>query len=284
MSSTAAGSALGTVVITGASSGIGAEAARQLHRHGARVIAVGRDPARTRALAGELGIDGLTVDFADLADVHRLADALRSLVPRIDVLAANAGGIPRARGATADGIEPVFQVNAIGPWLLMTLLAPLLAGGRVVASSSRSHTGASLTRGTVAAAAAGTSGLSAHKVYARAKLAAGILLREFGRRHPEITVADFHPGIIASDFGRYMGPVGTLLKTLARPFLDSPEDGAHRLVRLATTADPINEAYFVRNHPAPGSPQLHDPALGAELWSLAEHLTAHHGLGPVQPS
>ncbi|TXS39752.1 SDR family NAD(P)-dependent oxidoreductase [Streptomyces sp. uw30] len=279
MSSNPSGGALGTVVVTGASSGVGAEAARMFHRLGARVIAVGRDPAATRALADELGIDGLTVDFADLADVHRLTGELRSLVPRIDVLAANAGGIPRARAVTADGIEPIFQVNAIAPWLLTTLLAPRLAGGRVVATSSRSHTGASLTRGETAAVATGTSGLGTHKVYARAKLSAGILLREFGRRHPEITVADFHPGIIASGFGRYLGPAGSVLTTLSRPFLGTPADGARRLVALATRTDRIDGTYFVHDRPAPGSPQLHDPAFGAELRALAERLTAHHGPG-----
>jgi hypothetical protein len=66
-----------------------------------------------------------------------------------------------------------------------------------------------------------------HAVYARAKLAFGVL-REFGRRTPGVTVADFHPGIIASDFGRYMGVRGAVLTRLAKPFLDRPVDGARR--------------------------------------------------------
>lgn len=71
------------------------------------------------------------------------------------------------------------------------------------------------------------------RAYARAKLAAGTLLREFARRHPATDGGDFHPGIIASDSGRYMGPVGAVLKNLARPFLDAPADGAARLIQLA---------------------------------------------------
>jgi hypothetical protein len=68
-----------------------------------------------------------------------------------------------------------------------------------------------------------------HAVYARAKLAFGVLLREFGRRTPGVTVADFHPGIIASDFGRYMGVSGAVLTRLARPFLDTPSSLAQEV-------------------------------------------------------
>ncbi|SOE15891.1 Short-chain dehydrogenase [Streptomyces sp. 2323.1] len=263
-----------TVVITGASSGVGAEAARQLHDAGARVIAVGRDPRKTKALTDELGIEGATVDFTALADVRRLADHLRRRLTRIDVLAANAGGIPRDTLRTPAGIEATFQVNALAPWLLTTLLAPLLGGGRVIATSSRSHTAATLTTDELDAVAAGLSRPLAHHVYARAKLAGAILLREFGHRHPEITVADFHPGVIASDFGRYMGTTGAVLKTVARPFLDSPADGARRLAFLASAdAADINGRYFVRNRPAAGSPHLDDRELATRLWQLAERLT-----------
>lgn len=262
-----------TIVITGASSGIGTAAARRLHHLGARVVPVGRDPGRTGALGDELGITAHTVDFADLDDVRRLAHELAELGP-IDVLAANAGGIPRHRALTPDGIEPIFQVNAIGPWLLATLLAPQLATGRIVATSSRTHTGATLSPRTATEVATRTGGPGPHKAYARAKLAAGILLREFGRRHPHTVVADFHPGIIASDFGRYLGATGTLLTALAAPFLDSPADGAHHLVHLALTDEDINARYFVRDRPASGSQQLQDPALGTHLWDLAQHLTS----------
>ncbi|WP_437765206.1 SDR family NAD(P)-dependent oxidoreductase [Sorangium sp. So ce281] len=262
------------VVITGASSGIGAAAARELRRRGASVVPVGRSPQKTAALCAELGVRGHSVDFTRLDEVRRLAHDLLSTLPRIDVLAANAGGIPADRQPTSSGIEPIFQVNTLGPWLLMRLLAPRLTGGRVIATSSRSHTGATLSSDTLARISTSTAGLGHHNVYARAKLASGILLREFGRRHPQVVVADFHPGIITSDFGRYLGAAGAALKVLAAPFLDTPAQGAQRLVHLAMTERDIHGKYFVSNQPAAGSPLLNDCTLGIELWTLAERLAS----------
>lgn len=259
-----------TVVITGASAGTGAAAARALHRLGANVVPVGRSAEKTAAVARELGVRGYTVDFANLEDVQRLARTLLDALPRIDVLAANAGSVvPGGRGA-ADGLEPTLAVNALGPWLLLRLLGPRLRGGRVVSTSSRSHVGAGLEPSRIQ----DTAGMRPHDVYARAKLAFGLLLREFGRRHPDVVVADFHPGIIASDFGRYLGVAGGVLTVLARPFLDTPEDGARRLVQLVTTDEEISGRYFSRGHPAAGSPLLQDRTLSAALWSLAERLCA----------
>ncbi|MCS7478452.1 SDR family NAD(P)-dependent oxidoreductase [Umezawaea endophytica] len=261
------------VVITGASSGLGAEAARALHRLGARVVLVGRSPDRTAALAAELGVTGHTADFTRLADVRDLASRLLDTVPRVDVLAANAGGIPRDKALTADGIEPVLQANALGPWLLTRLLLPLLDGGRVVATSSRSHTGATLPAPDhLDRIALSANGLGPHQVYARAKLVGGVLLRELGRRHPGTTVADFHPGIMASNFGRYLGGLGAVLKVVASPVLDSPAQGARRLVDLVGSEEDVDGRYFVRGLPAEGSPLLADQALGGRLWALAERL------------
>lgn len=87
-------------------------------------------------------------------------------------------------------------------------------------------------------------------------------------------VADFHPGIIASDFGRYLGATGTLLTALSAPFLDSPADGARHLVHLALTDEDINARDFVRDRPVSGSQQHQDPALGTHVWGLAQHLTS----------
>jgi NAD(P)-dependent dehydrogenase (short-subunit alcohol dehydrogenase family) len=262
-----------TVVITGASSGVGASAARMLRDSGVRVVIVGRDPNRTAAVAKEFRADAFVADFARLAEVQTLAERLCRKYSRIDVLAANAGGIP-PQGKTADGVEATFQTNALAPWLLMELLAEPLAGGRVIATSSQTHARATLPE-PVGQIAAHAGGLSRMGVYARAKLAGGILLREFGRRHPDIDVGDFHPGIMATDFVRYMGaPASAAIKVLGKPLLDKPTDGAQRLVHLATANEPLAGHYFVKNRPIAGSPLLQDAELGSQLWQLAENLTA----------
>jgi NAD(P)-dependent dehydrogenase (short-subunit alcohol dehydrogenase family) len=239
---------------------------------GIELVLVGRDAARTAAIADELGAQRYTVDFAQLDQVRTLAETLTREHPRIGVLAANAGGVPQEE-CTVDGVEATFQVNALGPWLLMVSLADALAGGRVLATSSRSHTGAHISEDGIETIATSAGRLSRHRAYARAKLAAGILLREYGHRHPDIDVGDFHPGIMATDFGRYLGTTGSVLKVLAAPLLDSADDGARRLVHLALTPEPLAGKYFAKNQPASGSPQLHDRRLGDRLWCLAQSLT-----------
>uniref|UniRef100_UPI003F8723C3 SDR family NAD(P)-dependent oxidoreductase n=1 Tax=Actinosynnema sp. TaxID=1872144 RepID=UPI003F8723C3 len=261
------------VVITGASSGLGAAAARRFHALGARVVPVGRSPERTAALAAELGVTGHVVDFSSLATVRALADDLLAKLSRIDVLAANAGGIPDRTGPTVDRVDPVLQVNALGPWLLNALLLPALSGGRIVATSSRAHRGASLAVSEVDGLPVGARPLGAYADYGRAKLVSGILLRELGRRNPGLPVADFHPGVMATGFARHLGAPGALFTLLARPLLVRPETAADQLVRIAARARATG--YHVGDRPAPGSPQLDDPVLGALVWDMAVRATGH---------
>src|ERR1700761_6600160 len=80
-----------TIIITGASDGIGAAAARQLAAQGEHVVLTGRSPAKTAAVAAGLNAPYYVADFADLNQVRELAGTLAAEHPRIDVLANNAG-------------------------------------------------------------------------------------------------------------------------------------------------------------------------------------------------
>ncbi|MGW5386326.1 SDR family NAD(P)-dependent oxidoreductase [Nocardia sp. NPDC003963] len=131
-----------TIVITGASAGIGAAAARRLAAAGATVVAVGRSPERTAAVAAELGTEPVVADFADLGQVRCAAGKLLERYPRIDVLANNAGGVFPERVETVDGHELSFQANHLAGFLLTQLLLPRLretaqeTDVRVIATSS----------------------------------------------------------------------------------------------------------------------------------------------------
>src|ERR1700754_433274 len=92
-----------TIVVTGASDGIGAAAARQLHADGHRVVVVGRSPEKTRAVAAQVDGEGLVADFAVLDEVRRLAAEIDAACPRIDVLVNNAGGSFPEQVKTIDG-------------------------------------------------------------------------------------------------------------------------------------------------------------------------------------
>jgi NAD(P)-dependent dehydrogenase (short-subunit alcohol dehydrogenase family) len=250
-----------TVVVTGASSGTGAQAARQLAERGARVVVVGRNRARTDRVAKDLGAPRYLADFADLADVRRLAADLAADLGAIDVLLDNAGAAFPGPAPTVDGNEINYQVNALAPFLLLHALTPALAGGRVVSTSSRSHRGAVLHRHDVGTQLDRFSGLGAHQRYARAKLAALLLHRAHQDRHPEIGIVDVHPGIVASDFGRYLGHTGTVLKHLARPFLLSPRAAATALVALAEASQLSTPAYYDRHRPRTPSALVADHRL-----------------------
>ncbi|MFD4644454.1 SDR family NAD(P)-dependent oxidoreductase [Lentzea sp. NPDC058436] len=263
-----------TVVVTGASSGIGAQAARQLVTQGARVVVVGRDRARTEQVADALATSGRPVsrhvtDFADLSQVRRLAADLTAELGTIDVLLSNAGGAFSDFTSTVDGHEPNYQVNTLSPFLLLRELTPALAGGRVVATNSRSHRGAALHHEDVGGQLDRMTGLGPHQRYAVAKLASLFLHREHRRLHPEVEIVDVHPGLVASDFGRYLGRTGAVLKHVARPVLRSPAAAASTLVRLAATAQLPSSAYFVRDHRSEPSGLVNDRQLAAAVYADA---------------
>src|SRR5690242_13550719 len=139
-----------TVVVTGATSGIGMEAAVSLAGMGAHLVLIGRDSGRLakaveqvrKRSGGSAAVDSLLCDFSSQASIRKLAAELRERYPRIDVLVNNAGGVSVQRTLTADGIESTFAVNHLGYFLLTNLLLDVLvksAPARVVNVASVAH-------------------------------------------------------------------------------------------------------------------------------------------------
>jgi NAD(P)-dependent dehydrogenase (short-subunit alcohol dehydrogenase family) len=266
-----------TVVVTGASDGIGAAAARALARAGHEVVVVGRSPARTNAVADELGAARHVVDFADLGAVAALAGRLAADHPRLDVLVNNAGLAAGARTTTRDGHELTFQVNHLAPTLLaLRLHGPLAAArGRVVTTASA----AALSR----QGAIDLDDLDSMRgyrplvAYARSKRANILMTGELARRWAGdgITAAAVHPGLVGSSFGSASSAPVRLFMAATRRFLRSPERGADTLVWLATA--PAGEwesgGYYSDRKPSP-APQ--DPQLAAALWDRTVELLAAH--------
>lgn len=269
-----------TIVITGASDGIGAAAARELASLGERVVVVGRSEAKTRAVAQETGAPFHLADFARLDEVGALADELRSTYPRIDVLANNAGGIMGRRELTADGFERTFQVNHLAPFLLTHLLMDtLVASGSTVINTS-----------SAAARLWGRIDLddldngraySANKAYGDGKLANILFTRELHRRFHDqgISTAAFHPGPVATNFAAdSTSPMRFIYRTPLRHLaLISPERGADTLVWLARTTpgtDWISGQYYEKRGPARTSPQADDAALATGLWERSVQMAA----------
>lgn len=263
-----------TIVITGASDGIGAAAARQLSEHGHRVVVVGRSPEKTAAVARSIDAPSHVADFADLSQVRALAEELLTAYPRIDVLANNAGGI-FTRQTTVDGLDKTFQVNHLAPFLLTALLMDRLLASRakVIQTSSVGHR------------AFGRIDLDdldnarrwrAEKAYGDAKLANVLFTKELDRRYRErgIAAAAFHPGGIATNFANDTSSVMRLAyHSPLRHLMTSVDKGGQRLVWLAEGTPGVTWApgeYYERNRPGKVNPQVHDVELARGLWERSE--------------
>lgn len=268
-----------TVVITGASSGISAIAARRLAERGAAVVPVGRNQAATAAIAAEVGVEPLTADFARLTDVRALAERLLERYPTIDVLAHNAGGMfGRGRQVTEDSHELNMQVNYFAPFLLQHLLHERLStsGAHVVVTSSVAHRGGKLNLDDLDFA---QGRFPSNTIYPSTKLADLLFAREIARRTPQtgITAVAFHPGAINSGLGRQATGINNLTynTALGRRFLVDEEQGAAPLVHLASLTDPrsVNGMYFNKLKPnAATSKRARDTEFGKALWERTERL------------
>ena len=259
------------VVITGASDGIGAAAARALHARGDQVVVVGRSPEKTQAVAEELGAENHVVDLASLRQVRALGAELRERHPRIDVLAGNAGLIAGdQRQETEDGHELTFQVNHLAPFLLTMLLRePLVAArGRVIVTASAAGLGARIDLDDLEF----KKRYSSFGSYGTTKLENMLFARELARRWgPDgVTAAAFHPGAVRSRWGHEGGRlIRFFTRSPARYLLRSPERGADTLVWLATT-DPATTwgsgGYFADRKPARANKLVEDAEVRQGLW------------------
>lgn len=267
-----------TIIITGASDGIGAAAARRLKADGHTVVVVGRSPDKTRAVAAELGADSYVADFSKLTDVRSLAARLLKKYPVIDVLANNAGGIFAERSVTDDGFEKTFQVNYLAPFLLTNLLMPTLinSGATVINTSSTAHYMGNLDLDDLGLERR----FSKWRAYGNAKLEDLLFAREISRRYggKGVSSASFHPGIVRTSFSRELsGPAKLIFDTPLSKLVGtvSPEQGADTLVWLARSTprrDFVPGAYYVRRKKAHTSPAARDDELASELWNKSEEL------------
>jgi NAD(P)-dependent dehydrogenase (short-subunit alcohol dehydrogenase family) len=267
-----------TIIITGASDGIGAAAARALHAQGNRVVIVGRSPEKTRRIAAELGVDYHVADFSRLAEVRTLAATLLEQYPTIDVLANNAGGIMGDRELTVDGHEKTFQINHLAPFLLTQLLSERLIASRATVintSSVASRLYAKFDINDVDA----EKKYSPNLVYGNAKLANILFTKELDRRYADqgISTAAFHPGVVSTSFAADSTSPMRMVYRLFGRFLLTPDKGADTLVWLATSTPGVDwerGGYYEKRKPATISRSGQDMNLAAALWERSEEMVA----------
>jgi len=266
-----------SIVITGATSGIGEVAAMRLAHQGARLLLVARDPrraervfARLKSIAPAAAHGVYPADLSQLSEMKRVGAEIAKAEPRIDVLINNAGAFFTARRLTEDGLERTFALNHMAYFVLTCALIDRLkaaAPSRIVSTASDAHRGARLDFADLQ----GEKGYDGYKAYGRSKLCNILFTRELARRlaGTGVTANCLHPGFVATRFGDQAGGVMSLVIRAAKLFAISPQKGADTIVHLASSPEAAGSSggYFYKCLPATPTAEARDDAAAARLWA-----------------
>ncbi len=278
-----------TVVVTGATQGIGYAAALALARMGARVVITARDRGRGETAAAEISADArvpvelVLCDFASMASIREGAAAVLERCDRLHVLLNNAGALFLERRTSVDGLELTFATNHLGYFLFTALLLERIrqsAPARIVNVASAAHRLA--RRGPSFDDLARERGYRGFPVYGETKLMNILFTRELARRlaGSGVTANSLHPGVIASGFGtNNRGVLGWLMRHATRYFFSTPEEGARTSVYLASSpeVEGVTGKYFASCREVRPRPQAEDDEAARRLWALSEQLTGLAG-------
>jgi NAD(P)-dependent dehydrogenase (short-subunit alcohol dehydrogenase family) len=278
------------VVITGASSGLGLETARQLAGQGGEIVMIVRDQAAgeharaqvTGAAAGKPPVL-LTADLSAQADIRRVARQVTDRHDHIDILINNAGAAFNRRELSADGIELTWATNQLGPFLLTELLLPLLVAapaGRIVNVVSEFY-----SRKLDLDNLQGQRKYSYLGAYSGSELGKVLFTTELARRlnGSSVTVVSVSPGPARTNFSRRTsGVLGVVLGVLQHTPVVKPAGQAARGIAWAATAPELagtSGALYMRGKRLSLKGAATDQSLAARVWTISEQQT---GIDPAR--
>lgn len=271
-----------TILVTGASDGIGAEAAKTLAASGATVLVTGRSADKLRPIAEAVGTAPLVADYSRLDDVRRLAKEVKERTDTLDILLNNAGGTFAPSKTTPDGHEPNFQINHLAPFLLTNLLRPNLAAAGTSLVVNTSSIGNLMGHVVLNDLDRTRRRSSEARAYGSGKLMNILFTRGIAQRwaNDGVISAAVHPGAVGSSFGRDSRFFGLIYRTpLKRLVTISVSDGAAPLIALALRgADPAINGHYFSQFKIDGreNKQARDQRLIDGLWERSLELTGLH--------
>jgi len=271
-----------TCLVTGATSGIGYEAALALAKMGARLVIVGRNPqkciaavARFRQESANPAVDYLLADLSSQKQIRRLAGEFLERYDHLHVLINNAGAFFLRRKESVDGVEMTFALNHLAYFLLTNLLLERLkasAPARIINVSSNSHLGIEMNFADLQ----GRHGYSGWRAYGQSKLANLLFTYELARQleGSRVSVNAMHPGFVATGIGKNNGWYARLALWFAHLRARTPQEGARTIIYLATSpnVEGISGKYFSDEKPVASSPASHDEAAARRLWLISAEL------------
>ena len=269
-----------TVLITGASSGIGKCTALMLAPQQPRLVLLCRDPNRGKAVADQIAretgnekIELLIADLAVQSAIHHAAEEFLLKHDRLDVLINNAGIGARERKLTPDGIEQTFAVNHCAYFLLTNLLLSALKASspsRIINVSSEAHRNVTLDFEDLQ----GEKRFAGFRAYSITKLCNVLFTYELARRlnGTGVTANVLHPGYLNTAIFR---ETSGIVRFLVRMTAGKPEKGAEAIVHLATDSELENVSgkYFRGRKQVQSSAASYDEATAKRLWDLSAKLT-----------
>jgi NAD(P)-dependent dehydrogenase (short-subunit alcohol dehydrogenase family) len=265
-----------TIIITGATSGIGEVAAVRLAERGARIVFTAREKARADDTLAKLqkANPGAAhavhmADLSTLAEMKRIGAEL-AREPQIDVLVNNAGALFNKRQETADGLEMTFALNHMAYFVITNLLlGKLKPGARIVTVASNAHRGAKLKFDDLQS----RKGYMGFAVYSRSKLCNILFNRELARRVPAgVTANALHPGFVATRFGDNSGGLMRTVLKVAKPLgAISPEQGAQTIIHLASSPEVagVTGEYFYKSRITTPTAEARNDADAKRLWDIS---------------
>jgi len=267
-----------TIVVTGASDGIGLEAASQLASRGHHVVVVGRNEEKTaraleRVRRDDPSAASYLVDMASLAGVRELAATLRADLASIDVLCNNAGTVFAKRTLTEDGFESTFAVNHLGPFLLTELLRDRIApGGRIVNTASVGHYQGSMNFDDLGF----EHGYQIMRAYGRSKLANVLYTRQLARQleGSGVTANALHPGAVSTNIWSGAPSFAKPILAIAKRFMVSPQDGGARITYLADSAEVagLSGGYYEKDRIKEPAKLAQDDAVAQRLYDESRRM------------